>query len=106
MMATTLASRNPLNLLGRSPYIAGPPPVDFTGVHLEFQSLQTATDLLMSVIKAVQTASIMASYTLATLPSASTVGSTAYVTNATGGACPVYADGTSWRRFTNGAVVS
>lgn len=48
------------------------------------------------------------SYTLANLPSASAVGAgaQAYCTNESGGAVPVFSDGTDWRRVTDRAVAS
>lgn len=50
---------------------------------------------------------ILPTYTLATLPSASTfVQGLIYVSNATGGAIPCFSDGTNWRRFDDRAVVS
>lgn len=49
-----------------------------------------------------------ASYTVATLPSASTHGAGAiiYVSNETGGAVPAFSDGSVWRRCTDRAVVA
>jgi len=48
------------------------------------------------------------SYTVGTVPSASTAGAGAhiYVTNETGGAVPAFSDGTNWRRVTDRAVIS
>lgn len=48
------------------------------------------------------------SYTLANLPSASAVGagSQAFCTNESGGAVPVFSDGTNWRRVTDRAIAS
>jgi hypothetical protein len=46
------------------------------------------------------------SYTVATLPSATTVGQMIYVTDETGGAVPAFSDGTNFRRVTDRAVVS
>ena len=46
-------------------------------------------------------------YTVATLPSASTyVRGIVYCSNETGGAVPVFSDGTNWRRVTDRAVAS
>lgn len=49
-----------------------------------------------------------ASYTVATLPSASAAGAGAqvYVSDESGGAVPTFSDGTNWRRVTDRAVVS
>lgn len=48
------------------------------------------------------------SYTVATLPTASAAGAgaTAYATDETGGAIPVFSDGTNWRRVTDRAVAA
>lgn len=48
------------------------------------------------------------SYTVGTLPSASTfaAGALVYVSDETDGAQPAFSDGTNWRRFTDRAVVS
>ena len=50
----------------------------------------------------------MKSYTVATVPSASTAGAgaTIYVSNESGGAVLAFSDGTNWRRVTDRAVVS
>jgi hypothetical protein len=50
----------------------------------------------------------VASYTVATVPSASTLGagSIIYVSDETGGAVLAFSDGTNWRRVTDRAVVS
>lgn len=45
------------------------------------------------------------SYTVATLPSATTIG-LIFVTDETGGAVPAFSDGTNWRRVTDRAIVS
>lgn len=49
-----------------------------------------------------------ASYTVGTVPSASTngAGSIIYVSNETGGATPAFSDGTNWRRVADRAVIS
>jgi hypothetical protein len=39
---------------------------------------------------------VLTSYTIATLPSASTAGAMVYVTNLPGGAAPAFADGLNW----------
>lgn len=46
------------------------------------------------------------SYTVSTLPSASTAGLMIYVSNESGGAVPAFSDGTNWRRVTDRTVVS
>lgn len=46
------------------------------------------------------------SYTVATLPSASTVGGMIFVTDETGGAVPAFSDGANFRRVTDRSVVS
>lgn len=48
------------------------------------------------------------SYTVATMPSASSRGAGAmiYVSNETGGAVPAFSDGTDWRRVTDRTIVS
>jgi hypothetical protein len=47
------------------------------------------------------------SYTVATLPSASDfVRCQIWVSNESGGAQPAYSDGTNWRRYSNGAIVT
>jgi hypothetical protein len=48
----------------------------------------------------------LASYTVATLPSAATAGGIIYVSDETGGAVPAFSDGTNWRRVTDRTVVS
>lgn len=49
-----------------------------------------------------------ASYTIATVPSASSSGAGAqiYVTDETGGAIPCFSDGTNWRRVSDRAIIS
>lgn len=47
-----------------------------------------------------------ASYTVATLPSASPAGRTIYVSDEAGGAVIAFSDGTAWRRLTDRAIVS
>jgi hypothetical protein len=51
-------------------------------------------------------AAVVASYTVATLPSPATAGAIIYVSDETGGAVTAFADGTNWRRTTDRAVVS
>ena len=46
------------------------------------------------------------SYTVATLPTAGTAGRFAYCSNETGGAVPVFDDGTNWRRVTDRAIAA
>lgn len=46
------------------------------------------------------------SYTVATLPVATTTGGMIFVTDETGGAVPAFSDGTNWRRVTDRVVVS
>lgn len=46
------------------------------------------------------------SYNVASLPSASDAGWLIFVSDESGGPVPAYADGTNWRRFSDGAVVS
>lgn len=50
----------------------------------------------------------LASYTVATVPSASTVGAGGmiYVSNEVGGATPAFSDGTNWRRVADRAVIA
>ncbi len=49
----------------------------------------------------------LASFTVATLPApANYTGAQVFVSNASGGAQPAYSDGTNWRRYSDGAVVS
>ena len=49
----------------------------------------------------------MKSYTVTTVPSASTYSaSMIYVTDETGGAIPAFSDGTNWRRVSDRAVIS
>jgi hypothetical protein len=48
----------------------------------------------------------LGSFTVATLPSASTAGRLIYVSDETGGAVIAFSDGTNWRRVTDRAVVS
>lgn len=48
----------------------------------------------------------LTSYTVATLPAATTAGGMIYVSDETGGAVPAFSDGTDWRRFTDRAVVA
>lgn len=49
---------------------------------------------------------VLPSYTVATLPSASIAGSFIYVSNATGGSIPAFADGTNWRRVDDRSIVT
>ena len=46
------------------------------------------------------------SYTVTTLPVATTAGGMIFVSNETGGAVPAFSDGTNWRRVTDRAIVS
>lgn len=46
------------------------------------------------------------SFTVATLPVATTAARMIYVSDETGGAIPAFSDGTNWRRVTDRAVVS
>lgn len=46
------------------------------------------------------------SYTVATLPASPAAGSFAYCSDETGGAVPVFGDGTNWRRVTDRAIAS
>lgn len=46
------------------------------------------------------------SYTVATLPASPVAGSQAYCSNESGGAVPVFGDGTNWRRVTDRAIAS
>ena len=46
------------------------------------------------------------SYTVATLPAATSPGMMIYVSDETGGAVPCFSDGTDWRRVTDRAVAS
>lgn len=49
----------------------------------------------------------LASYTVATVPSAIlNPAALIYVTNETGGAVPAFSDGTDWRRVTDRAIIS
>lgn len=50
---------------------------------------------------------VLATYTVATLPTASLwEGGQIYVSDESGGAQPAFSDGTNWRRYTDRAVVS
>jgi hypothetical protein len=46
------------------------------------------------------------SYTVTTLPSATTAGQMIYVSNESGGAVMAFSDGTNWLRVTDRAIVS
>jgi hypothetical protein len=48
----------------------------------------------------------MPSYTVATLPVATTAGRLIYVSDESGGAVVAFSDGTNWRRLTDRAVVT
>ena len=48
----------------------------------------------------------LTSYTVATLPSATTAGKLIYVSDETGGSIIAFSDGTNWRRSTDRAIVS
>jgi len=48
----------------------------------------------------------LATFTVATLPSASTAARIIYVSDETGGAVPAFSDGTDWRRMTDRAIVA
>jgi len=54
----------------------------------------------------INTTTILASYTVTTLPSPSVAGTLIYVSNESGGAVPAFSDGLAWRRVTDRAVVS
>jgi len=49
---------------------------------------------------------LLRSYTVATLPATPAAGSMAYCSDETGGAVPVFGDGTNWRRVTDRAVAA
>ncbi len=76
-----------------------------------FQAFVTAENLTLhfdsSAWSVVRNAiSYLASYTVATLPSASVAGGMVYVSNASGGATVAFSDGTNWRRVQDRAIVS
>jgi hypothetical protein len=48
----------------------------------------------------------LTSYTVGTLPAATTAGRMIYVSNETGGATPAFSDGTNWRRVADRAIVA
>lgn len=52
------------------------------------------------------TTPILASYTVAGVPSASPAGKLAYITNESGGAIVAFSDGVDWRRVSDRAVIS
>lgn len=49
---------------------------------------------------------VLTSYTIATLPSASTAGAVVYVTNAAGGAVPAFADGLNWYSLVDRTLIA
>lgn len=50
---------------------------------------------------------VLASFTLATMPTASTyLGGIIFVSDLTGGPAPCYSDGTNWRRFSDNSIAS
>lgn len=49
---------------------------------------------------------VLTSYTVATLPNASTAVGWIFVTDETGGAVPAFSDLTNWRRSTDRAIIS
>ena len=75
----------------------------------EFTNGSTGTfrDLKLRTLIASETVKL-ASYTVATVPSASTsgAGATIYVSDETGGAVVAFSDATNWRRVTDRAVIS
>lgn len=50
--------------------------------------------------------SIIQSFTKTTLPAAALPIRIIFVTDATGGACPAYSDGTNWRRFSDDSIIN
>jgi len=46
------------------------------------------------------------SFAVASVPDASKPGRLIFVTDETGGPVPAYSDGTNWRRFSDGAIIS
>ncbi|WP_088348513.1 MULTISPECIES: DUF2793 domain-containing protein [Rhodomicrobium] len=65
-------------------------------------------DIGLTLVAAANGAPRLPSFTVATLPSAATAGTGAFVfvSDATGGAVPAFSDGTDWRRSDTSAVVS
>lgn len=71
----------------------------------EFQQyLDDITQLLNDNLLGLQVQ--LTSYTVSTLPVATTDGGLIFVTDETGGAVPAFSDGTNWRRTTDRTVVS
>ena len=62
--------------------------------------------LLQAPYTAVSSVFVLASFTVAGLPTMYPTAGIAYCTNETGGACVVFFDGTNWRRVTDRAVAS
>jgi len=86
------------SILGRSPNSAGALAeiAASTNGHVLKRS---GNSLVFGIVETV-------SFTVSTLPSASTAGQMIYVSNESGGAVIAFSDGTNWRRVTDRAIVS
>lgn len=78
-----------------------------TGIHIDANGLVGVGTTSPTVALTVNGPIGLKSYTVGTVPSASTVaGQFIYVSNETGGAVPAYSDGSNWRRVTDRAIIS
>lgn len=87
------------------------PPLDYVGARSWLdEELRRIQDSLKTVLEVglylEALINPLPSYTVATVPSATTAGKLIYVTDETGGAVPAFSDGTNWRRVTDRAIVS
>lgn len=64
-------------------------------------------DFARSIERELVRSNLLPSFTVATLPSATTnTGAMIFVSDESGGAVPAFSDGTNWRRVTDRTIVS
>lgn len=86
----------------RAPQVGEPIALGNGGASSQFASL------MQQIVRSLEElATVTAeSYTVATLPAATTAGQIIFVSDEAGGAVIAFSDGTNWRRVTDRAVVS
>lgn len=79
---------------------------DLAGDAIEVGNSSTGQIQLGSGIITFTAPILLHSFTVATAPSASPAPQFAYCSDESGGAIPVFSDGTNWRRVTDGSIIS
>ncbi len=79
----------------------------FEALRVMAQDLSKMRDMVYEAVNVNADNTVLPSYTVATLPSASANPQRlVYVSDESGGPVPVFSDGTNWRRVTDRAIVS